>query len=77
MNALLTGLPSGCVFVARSQSSTGTDDRSAMPSLFRRREPVYVAFDVLFALGDDLRPMPLVICNNDYFIFRPSESAPK
>jgi ATP-dependent DNA ligase len=27
--------------------------------MFRRRQPVYVAFDVLFADGNDLRPLPL------------------
>lgn len=57
-DGLLTELPPGCVF----DGDIAVLDREGRPQfnalLFRRREPVYVAFDVLYADGD-LRPQPL------------------
>jgi ATP-dependent DNA ligase len=55
-DALLSSLPSGCIFDGELVV-LDLGRSSSMP--FRRRAPVYVAFDVLYADGEDLRPMPL------------------
>jgi bifunctional non-homologous end joining protein LigD len=58
-DALLSCLPSGCIFDGEIVAL----DEAGRPRfnwlMFRRRAPVYVAFDVLFAEGKDLREMPL------------------
>ena len=58
-DTLVASLPGGCVF----DGEITVLDREGRPRfnalLFRRRPPVYVAFDVLFADGEDLRPLPL------------------
>ena len=58
-DTLVPSLPGGCVF----DGEIAVIDREGRPRfnalLFRRRPPVYVAFDVLFADGEDLRPLPL------------------
>src|SRR5262249_46959702 len=56
---LLDSLPLGCVF----NGEICVLDREGKPDfnslLFRRGEPVYVAFDLLFCEGEDVRGLPL------------------
>ena len=58
-DGLVSGLPRGCVF----DGEIAVLDRYGRPRfnalLFHRGQPVYVAFDVLYAGADDLRSMPL------------------
>ena len=58
-DALLGGLPTGCIFDGEIVAL----DEAGRPRfkwlMFRRRAPVYVAFDVLYADGQDLRSVPL------------------
>jgi hypothetical protein len=49
-DTLLVGLPSGCVFDGRDRGP-----RPERSTQFNALLPIYVAFDVLFADGDDLR----------------------
>jgi bifunctional non-homologous end joining protein LigD len=58
-DALLDSLPPGCVFDGEIAVLDGEGRPHFNALLFRRRPPVYVAFDVLFANGEDLRPLPL------------------
>jgi bifunctional non-homologous end joining protein LigD len=58
-DAVLGNLPAGCVFDGEIVV-LDDDGRPRFDALmFRRRQPVYVAFDVLCADGHDLRTMPL------------------
>jgi bifunctional non-homologous end joining protein LigD len=58
-DALVLGLPRGCAF----DGEIAVLDRYGRPRfnalLFHRGQPVYVAFDVLYADGQDLRHLPL------------------
>jgi len=56
---LLDSLPLGCVFDGEIcvLDRNGKPDFNAL--LFRRGEPVYVAFDLLFYEGQDIRSLPL------------------
>ncbi len=54
---LLQTLPEGCVF----DGEMCLDERRPTFNdlLFRRRDPTYVAFDLLFLDGEDIRGLPL------------------
>jgi len=58
-DGLVSTLPAGCVFDGEITvlDSDGRPHFNAL--LFHFRPPVYVAFDLLFADGEDLRPLPL------------------
>jgi ATP-dependent DNA ligase len=58
-DVLLSGLPTDCVFDGEIVvlGEAGRPQFNAL--LFRRGQPVYVAFDVLYAHDNDLRDMPL------------------
>ena len=58
-DGLLDSLPSGCVFDGEIAVFDGGGRPQFNALLFRRRQPVYVAFDVLIADAEDLRPLPL------------------
>jgi ATP-dependent DNA ligase len=57
-DALLSSLPGGCIF----DGEIVVLDEAGRPRfnalMFRRRQPTYVAFDVLYTNGRDLRSMP-------------------
>jgi bifunctional non-homologous end joining protein LigD len=57
--SLLARLPKGCVFDGEIciLDRDGKPDFKAL--LFRRGEPVFVAFDLMFYEGEDIRPLPL------------------
>lgn len=56
---LLDALPLDCVFDGEvcALDQDGRPDFNAL--LFRRKEPVYIAFDLLFYEREDIRPLPL------------------
>jgi bifunctional non-homologous end joining protein LigD len=56
---LLDALPLDCVFDGEicALDDDGKPDFKAL--LFRRGEPVFIAFDLLFYEGKDIRPLPL------------------
>jgi bifunctional non-homologous end joining protein LigD len=58
-DALLSGLPGGCIFDGEIVALDDQGRPRFNSLMFRRRAPVFVAFDVLFAEGKDLRAMPL------------------
>jgi bifunctional non-homologous end joining protein LigD len=57
--ALLAGLPSGCILDGEIAALDDEGRPRFRDLMFARRPPVYVAFDVLAANGQDLRPQPL------------------
>jgi bifunctional non-homologous end joining protein LigD len=57
--ALLDGLPGGCIFDGEIVELDDTGRSRFNALMFRRRAPVYVVFDVLYADGQDLRSRPL------------------
>ena len=56
---LLDALPLDCLFDGEvcALDQYGRPDFNAL--LFRRKEPVYIAFDLLFYEREDIRPLPL------------------
>ncbi len=56
---LLETLPQGCVFDGEIVALDEIGRPIFNDLLFGRREPTYIAFDLLFADGEDIRPLPL------------------
>src|SRR5215510_8443377 len=56
---LLSGLPTDCVFDGEIVVLDERGRPSFNTSLFRRGQPIYVAFDLLYTPEGDLRHMPL------------------
>ena len=57
--ALLATLPPGCVLDGEIAVLDDTGRPRFLDLMFRRQTPVYVAFDLLMADGEDLRPLSL------------------
>jgi bifunctional non-homologous end joining protein LigD len=57
---LLAALPAGCIFDGEIIAPDRTGRPVFADLMLRRGAPAYVAFDVLMADGEDLRPLPLV-----------------
>jgi bifunctional non-homologous end joining protein LigD len=56
---LLSDLPKGCIFDGEIVVLDDAGRPQCNALMFGRRAPVYVAFDVLYADGQDLRAKPL------------------
>jgi bifunctional non-homologous end joining protein LigD len=56
---LLERLPEGCVFDGEIVALDETGRPIFNDLLFGRREPIYIAFDLLFVEGEDVRAAPL------------------